>query len=304
MQTILGAGGIIGQELARVLPEYTNQVRLVARNPKAVLGNEELFSADLMDAEATLKAVEGSKVVYLTVGLEYNLKVWQERWPVIMKNTIAACKRHQARLVFFDNIYAYHPECLANITEEARKDPQTEKGKIRHAVLEMLWKAHESSEITATVARSADFYGPNAGAVSFLNEGVLKPLKEGKTANWFGKADKKHSFTYTPDAARATAILGNSDESWGEEWHLPTAKDPLTGKEYVEQLAALTGAKPKMRIAGKFILRVMGLFIPLMKELPEMLYQYDRDYIFNSDKFESHFQMQATPYKEGLKSII
>lgn len=304
MQVILGSGGAIGTELAKVLPEYSKQVRLVARNPKTVVGNEDLVKADLTDQKATLNAVAGAEVAYLCVGLPYHLPTWKAKWPVIMQNVVKACAEHNCKLVFFDNIYMYHPSELGNITEEARKDPQTEKGKVRLQILNYLWEAHESGAIKATVARAADFYGPNAGAVSVINEGVLKPLKAGKPANWFGNTDKKHSFTYTIDAAKGTAILGNSDQSWGEEWHLPTYDTPLTGKEYIETLARLIGAKPKIRVAGKFILGLIGLFNPTMKEFREMLYQYDREYIFNSQKFETAFGFKPTSYQEGLKSLL
>lgn len=304
MQTILGSGGVIGTELAKVLPEYSDKVRLVARNPKAVLGSEELVAADLMDAEACSKAVAGSEVAYLCVGLEYNIKTWQRMWPLIMQNVVDACASHQCKLVFFDNIYMYHPSEMRNISEHSKKDPQSEKGKVRLQILNILWKAHQEGRIQATVARAADFYGPDAGGVSVLNAGVLQALKAGKAANWFGSSDKKHSFTYTIDAAKATAILGNSEQAWGEEWHLPTAANPLTGKEYVEQIAALLGKKPKIQVAGKFILKILGLFNPVLKEFPEMLYQYDRDYIFNSDKFERTFNFEPTPYREGLNSLI
>ncbi len=304
MQTILGAGGIIGRELAQVLPQYTNSIRLVARNPKAVVGNEELVSADLLNREATIKAVEGSEVVYLCVGLEYNIKVWQASWPRIMDNIIVACAEHKAKLVFFDNIYMYHPLVTPNITEAASKDPQSEKGKVRAAILAKLWRAHEDGKIQATVARAADFYGPNAGAVSVLNEGALKPLLAGKPANWFGSKKVPHSFTYTKDAAKATAILGNSDKAWGEEWHLPTSKEELTGEDFVQQLAALTGKKAKIQVANAFLLRIMGLFIPVMREFPEMLYQYKQPYRFNSDKFEKAFGMKPTTYREGLLATV
>lgn len=304
MQTILGSGGVIGTELAKVLPEYSDKVRLVARNPKAVLGSEELVAADLMDAEACSKAVAGSEVAYLCVGLEYNIKTWQRMWPLIMQNVVDACASHQCKLVFFDNIYMYHPSEMGNISEHSKKDPQSEKGKVRLQILNILWKAHQEGRIQATVARAADFYGPDAGGVSVLNAGVLQALEAGKAANWFGSSDKKHSFTYTIDAAKATAILGNSEQAWGEEWHLPTAANPLTGKEYVEQIAALLGKKPKIQVAGKFILKILGLFNPVLKEFPEMLYQYDRDYIFNSDKFERTFNFEPTPYREGLNSLI
>jgi nucleoside-diphosphate-sugar epimerase len=107
MQTILGAGGVIGSELAKSLPKFTNQIRLVSRNPKKVNQSDEIVSADLLNGEQTLKAVEGSEVVYLTAGLPYNIKIWQSQWPTIMRNVIGACVQHNAKLVFFDNVYSY-----------------------------------------------------------------------------------------------------------------------------------------------------------------------------------------------------
>src|SRR5690606_37901929 len=99
MQTILGAGGAIGIELAKVLPTFTDKLRLVGRNPKKVNKTDELFKADLTNSAEVLHAVQGSDVVYLTVGLPYNIKVWEHEWPLIMKNVLTACKAHSAKLV-------------------------------------------------------------------------------------------------------------------------------------------------------------------------------------------------------------
>ncbi len=107
MQTILGANGIISTELAKALPRYTDKIRLVSRNPRKVNETDEIFSADLMNKEQTLAVVAGSEVVYLTAGLQYNISVWREQWPVIMRNVIDACIVHHAKLVFFDNVYMY-----------------------------------------------------------------------------------------------------------------------------------------------------------------------------------------------------
>jgi predicted dinucleotide-binding enzyme len=109
VQTILRAGGTIGVELARLLPQYTDKVRLVSRIPQKVMGNEELLSADLIKPGDAMKAVEGSTVVYLTVGLPYYTKIWRKDWPVVMTNVIATSKQHNSQLVFFDNIYMYNP---------------------------------------------------------------------------------------------------------------------------------------------------------------------------------------------------
>jgi len=100
MITILGAGGPIGNELAKILAASNQPFRLVSRKPTAVAG-AEVLAADLADGEQCIRAVAGSRVVHLLVGLKYDLGVWQELWPRIMANTIEPCKRAQANLIFF-----------------------------------------------------------------------------------------------------------------------------------------------------------------------------------------------------------
>jgi nucleoside-diphosphate-sugar epimerase len=305
MQTILGAGGAIGLALAKALPAFTKEkIRHVSRgNNLTLTENEEWLPADLTQKEQVMSAVEGSSVVYLTAGLLYNLKVWQEQWPLVMRNTLDACKTHGARLVFFDNIYMYDGSNLNPITEDLPINPMSKKGKVRATIAQMLMEAVEKGEVEALIARAADFYGPSL-KTSMLTETVVKPLSGGKTANWMGNPDLLHSFTYTPDAGKATALLGNSTEAYGDVWHLPTAAPPLTGRQWVEAFANELGVPPKFRSVGKNMVRLMGLFVPIMRELLEMMYQNDRDYVFNSNKFEKKFGMKPTPYAEGIKEIV
>ena len=304
MQTLLGAGGAIGVELAKALPKYTDKIRLVSRNPKRVNETDELFKADLTQYEEVIKAVEGSEIVYLTVGLPYNTQVWQHTWPLVMKNVIEACKASQAKLVFFDNVYMYDSTNLNPITEENPVKPSSKKGKVRADIAQMIWDAVKKDEIKALIARSADFYGPSIKNVSVLTETVFKPLSEGKKANWMGSTKFKHSYTYTVDAAKATALLGNTADAYGQVWHLPTAPDPFTGKEWMEVIATALDTAPKYQVANKFMVSVIGLFVPIMKEMVEMMYQYDRDYVFNSDKFEERFGIKPTPYIDGIREIV
>lgn len=303
MQTILGAGGAIATELARALTAYTTDIRLVSRHPSKVNEGDQLFPADLTDPAKVSEAVRGSEIVYLTVGFPYKLKVWQDNWPLVMANVIAACTEHGAKLVFFDNIYMYDGRDLSHMTEQQPKDPPSQKGKVRAQVERMVWDAVRDQGLKALVARAADFYGPSVVNVSILTEMVFKPLSTGGTANWLMDDGYKHSFTYTPDAGKATALLGNTPDAYGEAWHLPTAPDPLTGKEWVNAVAKVLGAKPKYRIVGRFMSWLIGLFVPTLHENMEMLYQYDRDYVFNSDKFERRFGIRPTPYAQGLEAI-
>lgn len=304
MQTILGSGGAIGIELAKSLPAYTDAVRLASRNPSRVNPGDELLAADLNNSEAANEAVAGAEVAYLTVGLPYSTKVWESNWPVIVDNVIEACKVNACKLVFFDNVYMYHPNTMGSMTEGSVIDPVSGKGKVRARLVEKIMTASKQGSIKALIARSADFYGPSIKDVCLLTESVFKPLSQGKKAQCLGSVDVKHSFTYTPDAGKATALLGNTNDAYGEVWHLPTAGKPYTMKELIGIIAGELGVKPRYLVANKLMVRIIGLFVPVMKEMAEMMYQYDRDYIFNSDKFEKQFNFKPTAYLEGIKQII
>jgi nucleoside-diphosphate-sugar epimerase len=302
MQTILGSSGIIGTELAKALTKYTDKVRLVSRNPKKVNVTDELFTADLNNKEQVLKAVEGSEVVYLTVGIPYKIKTWQQQWPVIMQNVIEACKTNKAKLVFFDNVYAYGL-VRGWMKEDARFNPSSRKGEVRAKIAHMIMSEVEKGNLDAIVARAADFYGPNT-PLSFVTATVFDNVKKGKKAQWFIDANKKHSMTYTPDAGKATAILGNTNSAYNQIWHLPTDKNALTGKEFIELSAKAFGADPEYTVLKKWMLQMVGVFVPVVKESIEMLYQNEYDYLFDSTKFEKTFNFLPTSYQNGIAETV
>jgi nucleoside-diphosphate-sugar epimerase len=304
MQTILGAGGAIGTELAKALPEYTDTIRLVSRNPKKVNANDQLMAADITNADAVEAAVKGSNIVYVTVGFPYKASVWQKTWLPVMRSVVDACQTHRAKLVFFDNVYMYDPAHIPHMTEDAPYAPSSQKGAVRKQVAELVMNAAAKGDIHALIARSADFYGPGHIDVSVLTQTVFDKLAAGKTAQWLASAKHPHAFTYTADAGRATALLGNTEDAYGQVWHLPTAADPPTGEQWVDKAAAALGAKSKVQVLPNWGITAMGLFMPLMRELAEMSYQYDRPYIFNSDKFSKRFGMQTTPYDTGIQTIV
>lgn len=304
MQTIIGSNGAIGTELAKALTEFTTDIRLVSRNPKKVNAADQLFPADITNYNELEGAVINSDIVYVTLGFPYSYKVWKEKWPKFIKDLIRVCKKENCKLVFFDNMYMYDKNYLNGITENTLINPPSKKGKIRAEIAKMIMDEVESGTLKALIARSADFYGPSIENNSILTETVFKPLSKGRKANWLGSDSHKHSFTYTIDAGKATALLGNTDASYRQVWHLPTASNPLTGKQWIEKIAAKLKVKPKYQVAPKFLVRIIGLFIPVMRESVEMMYQYDRDYIFDSSKFENEFNFTPTPYEQGIETIV
>lgn len=301
MQTILGASGVIGRGLARELTAYTDQIRVVGRNPVKVNPGDQIMKADLTLLSETDKAVAGSEVVYLTAGIEYKATAWQQQWPVIMRNVIESCKKHGARLVFFDNVYMYDRDFLDHMTEETPIRPSSKKGEVRAKIAAMLMDEVKAGNLNALIARSADFIGPGN---SILIELVYNNYIKGKKANWFSDAGKIHSFTDTTDAARGTAMLGNTPEAYNQIWHLPTSAEKLTGKEWINLFAQEMKVKPAYSTMPGFMLSVLGIFIPILKEVKEMDYQYDRDYFFDSTKFNSYFGYVPSKTGDSVKSLV
>jgi nucleoside-diphosphate-sugar epimerase len=299
LHTILGAGGAIANELLPILLESKERVRIVARHPKQISGVESV-SADLSDANQTKEAVKGSSIVYLLVGLEYDYKVWAEKWPLVMRNTINACKASGAKLIFFDNVYMYG-KVEGWMTEETAFHPCSKKGALRASIVSELLNEIKSGAITGLIARSADFYGSAATKTSVPNMLVFDNFSKGKKAQWLVNAKLPHSYTYIPDAGKALYLLAKDETAFNQTWHLPTHKNPLTGEQFIALAAEAMHQPNKSTVLSKFMIRLAGLFIKPIKESYEMIYQSDSSYLFDSTKFEKHFGFEPTSYEDGIK---
>ena len=292
----------MARSLARELEERGLPVRLVGRTPTPLKAGAEVVVADLTDPESTEHAVAKSEVCYLTAGLPYRAKTWERNWPQIMGNVIAACAKHNARLVFFDNVYMYDPSYLGHMTEETPIRPISRKGRVRAEIAYQLIEATKRGVVEALIARSADFYGFGRPATGILNFLAFEPLASGKSAMWIADVNYPHSFTYLSDIGKSLAVLGNSDEAYGEVWHLPTSTG-LTGREWVNQIADFLGAEPRVKVISPFMARFAGLFSPLVREMVEMFYQYDRPYFFDSSKIKAAYNLMPTPPDIALHEV-
>lgn len=300
MQTILGASGQIGQELARALKrDFTDDIRLVSRTPRKVNDTDHLHRADLLDPAQTISAVEGSDIVYLTAGLPMDTKLWVEQWPVMMRNVIDACAAHSAKLVFFDNTYMY-PQTAEPQSESMRFEPNGEKGRVRAAIANDLLAAMAQGRVTALICRAPEFYGPGK-TQSITNSAILEPLRNGKTARVFLRDDTLRSLIFTPDASRGMALLGNTQDAYGQTWHLPCDEDRLTYRDFITLAARTFGTAPRYSVLKRWQLRLAGLFNPTVRDAAELLPRYAQDNIFVSDKFKTRFpDFQVTLFAKGL----
>lgn len=299
MITILGAGGAIANHLVPLLAEQKKPFRVVSRTARPTAGASEVIAADLTDRDQTLRAVAGSSVVLLLVGLKYDHKVWAEQWPRIMANTIEASKRAGAKLLFFDNVYMYGHVSGA-MTEETAFNPSSRKGEIRAQIAATLLNEIKAGSLTAMIARAPDFYGP--ATPTGANIFVLDAWAKNQKASWLVNDRVPHSLIYTPDAARGVLTLAESDSAWNQTWHLPTTPNPPTGRDFITMAAQTWGVEPKYRVLNRPMIKVFGWFNPVVGEIYEMLYQYDSPYLFDSSKFARTFGFSGTPYEEGISA--
>ena len=297
---ILGSGGVIGRNVAKNLAGNETILRLFSRIPVQVNPSDELMKGDLTIQSNVFDAVKGAEVAYLTAGLRYESKVWKSEWPLIMKNVIDACKKENCKLVFFDNVYLYG-KVNGKMTEESPVNPCSVKGHVRAEIADMLMKEVRYGNVTALIARAADFYGPDT-LLSFVNVTVFDKLAKGKKPMWLINDKVKHSFTYTPDAGRATALLGNTESAYNQVWHLPTDPNALTGEQFIKLAASSFGAGDNYTLLSKGMVKFVGIFNKALKENNEMLYQNEFEYLFDSTKFVKAFGIEPTSYKEGIKS--
>ncbi len=259
MQTILGANGQIGEELARELKRnFTSDIRIVSRRAQKVNDTDEIFSADLSVREKAIEAVKGSEIAYFTLGLPISSDLWEKQFPVILRNVIDACKVNGTKLVFFDNTYMY-PQDDRILTENTAFDPVGRKGRVRRQMAEMVLKEIQSGELEAVICRAPEFYGP-AKTQSITNTLIFNNIKEGKTLKVPLSDKKKRSLIWTPDASRATALIGNTPDAFGQTWHLPVDKSHPTYREFIRIASEIYGRDLKYSVVPRFVFSIGALF--------------------------------------------
>jgi nucleoside-diphosphate-sugar epimerase len=153
------------------------------------------------------------------------------------------------------------------------------------------------------LVRASDFYGPGV-TNSALGERVFPNLLAGKAVQLLGNPDVPHAFTYAPDFARALLMIGGAeDEDYGQAWHVPNAP-ARTQREVITLLGELTGRQVKIRSLRRRVLLVLALFSPMLRELKELMHQWELPYRVDHSKWADRFGDAHTPLEEGLQATL
>ncbi|WP_185218828.1 NAD-dependent epimerase/dehydratase family protein, partial [Sphingobacterium mizutaii] len=173
-----------------------------------------------------------------------------------------------------------YPQDDRVLKEDTAFAPVGRKGRVRREMAEMVLKAIHSGEIEAVICRAPEFYGPGK-TQSITNTLIFNNIKEGKKLKVPLSADKKRSLIWTPDASRATALIGNTPDAFSQTWHLPVDKSHATYREFIRTASEVYSRDLKYSVIPKFIFNIGALFNKKLKELLELLPRYEHDNIFD-----------------------
>jgi nucleoside-diphosphate-sugar epimerase len=255
--------------------------------------------AQVNNLDEARRACQGATVVYFCANPPYHR--WAMDFPPLLEGAIAGASAAGAKLVSAANLYIYAPTSLP-LTEDLPWAPVTRKGAVRKQMDERVLAAHQSGQVRATIGRASDYYGPE-GHNSTTGDRFFGQLLGGKPVQWLGQLDVPHTLSYLDDFAHGLVTLGERDEALGQAWHIPAA-EPLTGRQYIALAAEVAKVPPKVANVSPVLLRVAGLFSPVIRETVEMAYEFEEPFIMDGAKFTRAFGGTPTAHREALADTI
>ena len=262
--------------------------------------NAEIATCDATNPNEVYESCKGAGTVYHCAMPPYTK--WPELFPPLMKGIVDGVSKTEAKLIFGDNLYMYGPTNGKPIREDNPYAATGHKGKTRALMAEMLLDAHKSGKIRVSIGRGSDFFGPQVINAAF-GEMFFKPAFEGKSVNLLGNIDLPHSLSYIKDFAKALVIMGEDDRALGKAWHIPNT-EAQTIRHFVQIIEQELGNPIKSRVAGMFLISVLGLFNPMVREVKEMMYTWEEPYVVDSSNFEKEFGLKATPFEQSIKETV
>jgi len=298
IHVILGAGQI-GSRLAEVLLAKGHRVRLVRKGPGGEpRANLEHASGNIMDLAFAEQATRGAAVVYDCMNPAYHM--WPEHLLPMARGALHGARKAGAKLVALDCLYMYGRP-VGPMREDSPLTPCSKKGALRVQLAELRLSADRRGDVRVAIGRASDFFGSNL-PYSLWSDRFFQRVFAGRAAECMGDPDALHSYTYAPDIARALATLGEREEAMGRVWHLPTNAAEST-RMLAQRLGRALELEVQVARVPKWVARALGIFDPMLRELVEMMYQWDVPYVMDDSRFRKAFGYGPTPIEEAVAEV-
>ena len=310
---MLGASGGFGGALAEELIARGRPVRLFARSPSRLparlskAANVEVVVGDVQDAPALAKAASGSGLI--VHGVNYPYHQWVPYLQTATLNVIEAARSSGAPILFPGNVYSLGESSAAPLDEDAPHKATTRKGKFRVRLEDFLKdatvQAGDKPAIRVLIVRAGDYFGPS------LRNGLVDRLfgnaARGKPIQSFGKFEIMHERVFLPDLARASLdLLALGEKLARFEVVNVTPGERFTQRDYFALVARVAGhAGLKMSVMPWWMVAMVGLFNPMIREFMELRYLYDTTLLLDGAKLKRLLPaFQFTAPEEAIRRTI
>lgn len=300
---IFGAGQV-GLTLMGQLAAAGVQVTLVNRSGRVretLPVGVRVIAGDLTDAATVARLATNAEVVFATAQPAYT--DWPQGWPPLIQSIVDGISQTNARLVFVDNLYMYGATHGQPIGEDLPYAATGHKGKARAQVATALLDAHKAGCIQVTIGRASDFFGPYGTDTAVFGERFFAAALAGKPVDLFGDPALPHTYTYLPDFARGLITLSQHREAYGRAWHTPNQPTVSTA-EMIRLFAAELGTPIKTRTVNPLMLSLVGLFVPIVREMKEMRYEFEEAYTVDDSQFRAAFGAATTPLPDAVRATV
>lgn len=302
---ILGATGSIGYAFTRLLLDENIPVTVLVRNrekAEKLFGKNDLLGieeGDVTDLEKLKSVSKGKPFIFHGINYPYNL--WEGNMQKATQNVIGAASQNKATIIFPGNIYEFGP--VDEITEDMTAKPETKKGKIRLDLFNMLKQAAEESKCKVIFVRLPDFFGPN------VTNGLIKPVfgnaAKKKAVNWLVNADVPHQFVFTPDAACVMFLLSKKKKLPAFANYNFGGYEVASVKELAKQISHITGGPAKVSVIPKWLIGILALFNPVVKELKENFYLFEKNVRLNDEKLKKDLPaFKPVSLEEAIRETV
>lgn len=303
LHVIFGRGPV-GLAVIDELVARGKRVRVVTRSGKTnVPEGVAVVKGDAANPNSTREVCQDATHVYnCTNPPEYHK--WPEQFPPLQAGVLEGAAANEAKLIVMENLYMYGPHNGVPMTEDLPHNGQGPRSRTRSQMTKTLFEAHKRGKVRAVSARASDFFGPRVRQ-SAMGEQVFKAALTGKKAQVMINADTPHTYTYMPDIGQALVTLGECDQALGQAWHIPNS-ETVTTREFLQMVYQEAGHPFKVMVAPKWLMQIMGLFVPPMRGISENFYQFAEPFIVDHRKFEQAFgdRMQPTPLREAIRATL
>lgn len=301
VHVVFGAGQI-GTPLAELLVSRGHTVRQVRRNAAPAPAGVSAVHGDAADMAFAARASEGATAIYHCMNPAYTAQQWEDFLPRWADSLTQAAGRAKAKLVVLDNLYNLGAPS-SPLGESTPIAPLGRKGAIRAAVQSQYMTAHQKGIARVVLARGSDFYGPG-GIQSHFGDSFWPGVLANGGGTFLVPADVPHSLTYTLDVASAMATLADApDDAYGRWWAIPTA-EALTVRQTTQHLSTALGREIRVNVIPTFVRKGLGLFMPMLRELEEMMPSWQSPYVLDDSPFRARFGVMPTPVDQAAVATV